>query len=674
MNKQEVIRKAQRINKSGHTTVVWPDTKGAKVPGGKGQKSWKNNSATDRDIANGIKNGDPIAVLPTSLGAVVVDIDIENPAGVIEMEDEIIASLGPPVFSYETPSGGAHLWYKTNAKEVGSSVWKYGGETGGEIRGSENYAVMWDIDRVHDWLDELQFAKCVDLTKWPFAVKVEKYHGGARSNAGRKPSPERAVQILEAIPVKYLDEYESWFRIGAAMYHEGLPFEMFLELSAKSDKWEIGECEKKWDSYAGYEGSKCGWGTLRYFSDFNPEEKPKKEKPVVVTEKIEWPVPTTKGEPTKNASQNVLKAFELLEIMPEVAWDDFRQRLMWKGNLIEDYEAAQIRQVIQSEFGWVPTKDAMTEGIVLAAKHNTVHEVKEWHESLEWDRVKRLPTLATDYFGTERHFYPNDILQTMVKGMVARVWNPGCQFDYMPILRGPQGCGKTTALLLLSNGWFAKLPALSTNNFEEKAFDNSIGKLLMECAELAGLPGSDIEFIKGWVTERFETRRIPYAQYATTRGRSYIAPATTNKSMFLKDNDNRRFPVIECGTIKLKELEEIIPQIHAEAIWTFENVHKVNLKDISHIQLSDASQKHQYEVADQYRVISPFEEWWIVSNTRQLDRFSTETLEGEYGKELPYGWWEQVKLDSFEKTRFREGPKKLWGWQLKGEIRDFSVI
>jgi predicted P-loop ATPase len=91
-----------------------------------------------------------------------------------------------------------------------------------------------------------------------------------------------------------------------------------------------------------------------------------------------------------------------------------------------------------------------------AAKYNTFHPVREYLNALKWDGTPRLDTWLIDYFHADDTLYVPAIGPRWLISGVARIYDPGCQADYMPIFEGPQGKQKSKALrvLALRDAWF----------------------------------------------------------------------------------------------------------------------------------------------------------------------------------------------------------------------------
>lgn len=156
----------------------------------------------------------------------------------------------------------------------------------------------------------------------------------------------------------------------------------------------------------------------------------------------------------------------------------------------------------------------------------------------------------------------------------------GVKFDYMLILYGDQGQGKSTFFRYLcgKDEYYQD----NLDKFEgEKAFEKTQNKWIVEAAELAFLGKNTVEQVKSFITARKDTIRFKYKKYSNDIFRQFVMLGTTNNVEFLSDKTgNRRFLIVNVKkknepTKKLfgnqEEVEEDMQQIMAEAYHDFKN-------------------------------------------------------------------------------------------------------
>ncbi|MCG6197532.1 virulence-associated E family protein, partial [Anoxybacillus sp. LAT_38] len=95
------------------------------------------------------------------------------------------------------------------------------------------------------------------------------------------------------------------------------------------------------------------------------------------------------------------------------------------------------------------------DAVALCAHRHSFDDVKAYLAGLSWDGVRRLDTLFIDYLGAADTAYTRAVTRKSIVAAVARAMVPGCKYDTMPILTGPQGLGKSTLLRLLGRRWFS---------------------------------------------------------------------------------------------------------------------------------------------------------------------------------------------------------------------------
>ncbi len=239
-------------------------------------------------------------------------------------------------------------------------------------------------------------------------------------------------------------------------------------------------------------------------------------------------------------------------------------------------------------------KQALLDAADLAMSQRTFHPVREWLETLEWDGIERLDTLLSDYLGAE----DNDLTRAMTRkhfvAAVARVMRPGCKYDYILTLIGPQGIGKSTLVKIMGGDWFDD----SLTSIEGKEGMEQIrGKWLIEFGELTNYKKSTSEAYKAFISKQEDSYRPAYGRKVEVYPRQCVFFATTNEPAFLKgDTGNRRFWTVECDKdIIYKDVWEQLPdereQIWAEAVKRYREGERLYLPR----ELEKAAQQRQEE-------------------------------------------------------------------------------
>ena len=60
-----------------------------------------------------------------------------------------------------------------------------------------------------------------------------------------------------------------------------------------------------------------------------------------------------------------------------------------------------------------------------------------------------------DYLGASDTAYVRAVTRKTLCAAISRVLRPGCKFDSMLVLNGPQGVGKSTLIAKLAGEWFS---------------------------------------------------------------------------------------------------------------------------------------------------------------------------------------------------------------------------
>jgi hypothetical protein len=275
--------------------------------------------------------------------------------------------------------------------------------------------------------------------------------------------------------------------------------------------------------------------------------------------------------------------FQILCRHPEwqgvIGYDEFSSRsVALKDNPcgivgeLDDMDDYRIGNWLANEVGMIVNNAAqITQGVQMAADANRFHPVRDYLESLVWDGQARVMSWIPTYLGTPADYYHHSVGAFFLIGMVARIYQPGCQMQYMPIFEGTQGLGKSTMLKALCKDpeWFSDSPL---NIGDKDAYIGIQGVWLQEVAELDAFNKKDATAIKSFITSASDKFREPFGRRDVRRPRQTVFAGTTNQHEYLKDpTGNRRFWPVEVVSVDLDGLKAVRDQLFAEAVKMFKD-------------------------------------------------------------------------------------------------------
>ncbi len=224
------------------------------------------------------------------------------------------------------------------------------------------------------------------------------------------------------------------------------------------------------------------------------------------------------------------------------------------------------------------------------------HPIKEYIEEQAWDGTPRLETIFIDYLGAEDSHYVRQATRKMLLAAVTRLYRPGCKFDEMLVLVGPQGAGKSSLLAKLGKKWFSD----SLRTFENKeAGEHLQAGWIFEIGELSAMKRSEVDEVKAFLSKTEDRYRVAYDRQVSEFPRKCVFFGTTNTKDFLRDmTGNRRFWPVNIRPAQARWshwdhlTEDVVGQIWAEAYELFKAGESLSLDRDARIAAEMQQQDH----------------------------------------------------------------------------------
>lgn len=481
-----------------------------------------------------------IATGSISGGIVVIDIDIDEDKGVYgdESLNEWEKEHGelPETWRAITGRGGYHIYYRSD-DSIKNTTNLYPGV---DIRGEGGYVIappsihqngnyyQWELDP-NDV--DIHFAdqQVIDFIKGP--------------NKKAKVAPQKAKFMLPDV-IKSGARNDTLYRYGCSLQAKGYADDEILnKLEDANTRCDIPLKDEE---------------LTTIYNSVLEKEKGTKYTPNTSDMPKEWHPPQIDRDDNGRPYQTINNAREAIEYdqklyskirMNTLAYTPYVfGSLPWgkKSDQVREWnniDDSNLKMYVEKYYGIRPSEKVMDALTIVADKHsyNPVTEMLEQCYN-QWDGQKHIENLLPDYLGVEKTRYTTEVLKLFMLGAITRAYKPGCKFDYVPIIYGTQGCGKSTfcRALAVDDAWYDD----NFNTIEgDKAAERLRGLWMAELAELlATKKAKELESIKSFLTSRADNYRPPYNRRTESRKRVCVFIGTTNSDHFLTDRTgNRRF-------------------------------------------------------------------------------------------------------------------------------------
>jgi predicted P-loop ATPase len=230
-----------------------------------------------------------------------------------------------------------------------------------------------------------------------------------------------------------------------------------------------------------------------------------------------------------------------------------RLRLNTLKNRIEldgqpfDLAKAQLVLALEHHLDLGCGREQIEDIVTLIAARNPYSPVVDYLESVHatyGEDARILTGFADRYFGEVEPMADTFIKRWLISA-VARAFSPGCKADYILVLQGQQGFGKSGFFNTLANGWFDDGIAATASDKDQLMKLHSAW--IIELSELKAIfRKKDVSAFKAFITARTDAIRKPYGRVIEELPRTNVFGASTNEDGFLNDpTGNRRFWVVK---------------------------------------------------------------------------------------------------------------------------------
>ena len=370
------------------------------------------------------------------------------------------------------------------------------------------------------------------------------------TNCNGKVDPALIEEYLKALTPEFMDDYVNWIQVGQCLHSTGDDswLAAWDEVSKISTKYEPGACERKWSTFN--ESNGLTISSLAHFAKDCGWISGYKQHVEAALEAASEPMERKAGRPVHEEGQRNRRKTKV-EIVEEIQekWGN-RLRLnemdrdMYLDGKILDTEILTV--IVSRELGLELNFNNAREYCLAVAKENQWSPVRDYLLKVEKDfaefsdHFKACPIqkIATKYLSTDNLLYDKYLMRTMIAA-VARVFEPGCKVDTVPILIGAQGIGK-------SSFWETLFGARYFN--DDFKFGDGVDELVklrnFWCVELGEIDycfrKEAVETLKKRISTRTDNYRLKYAHKNTNNDRTSIFVATSNREDLLQDETGER--------------------------------------------------------------------------------------------------------------------------------------
>jgi hypothetical protein len=264
---------------------------------------------------------------------------------------------------------------------------------------------------------------------------------------------------------------------------------------------------------------------------------------------------------------NVMRLMEEHQAFPKIWKNEDNNRIM-----IGDKEAKPglTEMELANYFQYNLQFDKINKNIMIGciealAKKNSRSPMLEWIRKLEWDQTPRLESWLQRHWGAKDDAFTREVSVKWLVSAVARMEKPGTKIDWMLIVVGPQGTGKTSMPSILFRGHCVTMYGDHNDKDLHMLLHSA---LCVGFDELDSFGKRESSNLKAMITRNEDAFRPPYGASVEVFPRRFTLYGCGNRHEFLQNDPSgyRRYAVLEINKLlDFSGLEAERDQLWAEA-------------------------------------------------------------------------------------------------------------
>ena len=526
-------------DKGAHLVLCEPD-KSCEVTG------WNRTPATWQDI---IRHTSYIGIIPSSMKCVGFDADYGDVTPLVHKFD------AKAITYCKTPSGQEGRWhiYAKFEGSFGNGKWKHR-DCGGDIRCDRGYLVLHRPDLLSDVQSWCQGNRTITYKEIESLANNTKPVPKASENAPK--STKKVQEILsQPIPAKGM-RYPTL--VENAGYLAKVSPSHLEDLRTLGLSWHDGPAEDAKHIHALIDTAKNEWAPRDHDPNYNKRVKlDNSGKYYIELDNLkltgfqQW---CEHDELSLYQCQFDGKTYIKWKGMDYVELDDLLlceliKRIHAQAKIeVKGKDGAPYLAKAEFSKGRLADTYCGTETIKRDMAQEHLEAIPAWEPENEDPIIDRF---LIDKYGVKDTPLMRWASRFLWMGQVQRIMEPGCDLHEVPVLKGPQGIGKSSLCkaIAVKPTWFAETHFGS--NGDKALAEIFAGKCLLELTEWSTRNQRSVERTKAFISISSDRYRRPYDKFAKDHPRHCIFVGTTNETHILPDDSsgNRRYVVVDlCKT------------------------------------------------------------------------------------------------------------------------------